>query len=64
MSDGEAQVRLIAQHPIPADPTYTDWELEAVAHALNTVPLPQEIYEIICDLHSAVMGLMREVRKR
>jgi hypothetical protein len=43
---------------------YTDWELEAVAHALNTVPLPQEIYEIISDLHSAVMGLMREVRNR
>ena len=59
MSDNEVQVR-----SIPADPRYTDWELEAVAHALNPVPLPQEIYEIISDLHSAVMGLMREVRKR
>ena len=57
MSKGEVQVR-----SIPADPKYTDWELEAVAHALNTVPLPQEIYEVISDLHSAVMGLMREVR--
>jgi hypothetical protein len=49
---------------IPADPQYTDWKLEAVAKALNTVPMPQEVYEIICDLHSAVMGLMREVRGR
>ena len=59
MSDNEVQVR-----SIPADPRYTDWKLEAVAKQLNTVPLPQEIYEIISDLHSAVMGLMREVRKR
>ena len=50
--------------PIPADPQYTDWKLEHVAKALNTVPFPQEIYEIISDLHSAVMGLMREVRGR
>ena len=57
----EVQVR-----SIPADPTYTDRELEAVAKQLNTVPLdtPQAIWEIISDLHSAVMGLMREVRKR
>ena len=59
VSDNEVQVR-----SIPADPTYTERQLEAVAKQLNTVPLPQEIYEIISDLHSAVMGLMREVRKR
>ena len=59
MSDNEVQVR-----SIPADPTYTERQLEAVAKQLNTVPLPQEIYEIISDLHSAVMGLMREGRKR
>lgn len=61
MSDNEVQVR-----SIPSDPTYTDRKLEAVAKQLNTVPLdtPQAIYEIISDLHSAVMGLMREVRKR
>ena len=61
MSDNEVQVR-----SIPSDPRYTDWKLEAVAHELNTVPLdtPQAIWEVICDLHSAVMGLMREVRNR
>ena len=61
MSDNEVQVR-----SIPADPKYTDWELENVAKKLNTVPLdtPQAIWEIISDLYLAVMGLMREVRKR
>lgn len=61
MSKGEVQVR-----SIPSDPRYTDWKLEAVAHALNTVPLdtPQAIWEVISDLHLAVMGLMREVRNR
>jgi hypothetical protein len=49
---------------LPADLRYTDWKLEDVAKALNTVPLPQEVYEILSDLHSAVMGLMREVRGR
>jgi len=61
VSDNEVQVR-----SIPADPKYTDWELENVAKKLNTVPLdtPQAIWEIISDLYLAVMGLMREVRKR
>ena len=61
MSDNEVQVR-----SIPADPRYTDWELENVAKQLNTVPLdtPQAIWEVISDLHLAVMGLMREVRNR
>jgi hypothetical protein len=61
VSDNEVQVR-----SIPSDPRYTDWELENVAKKLNTVPLdtPQAIWEIISDLHLAVMGLMREVRKR
>jgi hypothetical protein len=59
-NDNEVQVRFI-----PADPKYTDWELENVAKKLNTVPLdtPQAIWEVISDLHLAVMGLMREVRK-
>ena len=58
---------------ILADPQYTDWKLEHVAKALNKMARdtdeygkdePTAMYEIISDLHSAVMGLMREVRSR
>ena len=61
MSEDKIQVR-----SIPSDPRYTDWELENVAKKLNTVRLdtPQAIWEVISDLHLAVMGLMREVRNR
>ena len=50
--------------PIPADPQYTDWKLEAVAKALNNLPLDKSMELIISDLHGAVMGLRREVRGR